>query len=77
MLKPWKLSSYDPLALRRGLRHIEALVAQLTLPLYADEGPVVDDEKLLDFLQLQDTFEWNGMLTLERIGTNVKFVNDC
>ena len=44
------------------MRHIEALVAQLTLPLYADEAHAVDDEKLLDFLQLQDTFEWNGKL---------------
>lgn len=59
--------------MRRGLRHIEALVAQLTLPTYADQGHVVDDEKLLDFLQLQDTFEWNG--TLERVrGVNVFLV---
>lgn len=56
------------MALRRGLRHIEALVAQLTLPLYADEGHVVDDERLLDFLQLQDTFEWNGMLSWKKMG---------
>jgi hypothetical protein len=55
-----QLSSYDPLALRRGLRHIEALVAQLTLPLYQNDGRVGDDARLLEFLQLQDSFEWNG-----------------
>jgi hypothetical protein len=55
-----QLSSYDPLALRRGLRHIEALVAQLTLPLHRGEGRTGDDEKLVEFLQLQDSFEWNG-----------------
>ena len=55
-----QLSSYDPLTLRRGLRHIEALVAQLTLPLHRQGGHLVDDEKLLEFLVLQDSFEWNG-----------------
>lgn len=55
-----QLSSYDPLALRRGLRHIEALVAQLTLPVHRGDGRMGDDEKLLEFLQLQDSFEWNG-----------------
>ena len=57
-----QLSSYDPLALRRGLRHIEALVAQLTLPLHRGDGRTGDDEKLLEFLQLQDSFEWNGKI---------------
>jgi hypothetical protein len=42
------------------LRHIEALVAQLTLPLHREDGRAADDEKLLEFLQLQDSFEWNG-----------------
>jgi hypothetical protein len=56
-----QLSSYDPLALRRGLRHVEALVAQLTLPMYQNDGRVGDDARLLEFLQLQDSFEWNGM----------------
>jgi hypothetical protein len=52
------------LALRRGLRHIEALVAQLTLPLHRQEGRVGDDDKLLEFLLLQDSFEWNGTFHL-------------
>ena len=60
-----QLSSYDPLALRRGLRHIEALVAQLTLPLHRDDGRQVDDLRLLEFLQLQDSFEWNGLIAQE------------
>ena len=54
------------------MRHIEALVAQLTLPIYADEGQTVDDERLLDFLQLQDTFEWNGIFLL-RIRVELMF----
>ena len=53
------------------MRHIEALVAQLTLPIYADEGQTVDDEKLLDFLQLQDTFEWNGIFVWDVRGANI------
>ena len=58
-----QLSSYDPLALRRGLRHIEALVAQLILPLHKENG-TADDANLLEFLQLQDSFEWNGKALL-------------
>ena len=74
-----QLSSYDPLALRRGLRHIEALVAQLTLPLHRREGGIVDDEKLLEFLVLQDSFEWNGTellasLVYISLSTNTYFV---
>ena len=44
------------------MRRIEALVAQLTLPLHQEDGQQADDddEKLLEFLQLQDRFEWNG-----------------
>jgi Cell division control protein 14, SIN component len=43
------------------LRHLEALVAQIILPLHRDDGqPLGDDERLLEFLQLQDSFEWNG-----------------
>ena len=63
-----QLSSYDPLALRRGLRHIEALVAQLTLPLHRGDGRTGDDEKLLEFLQLQDSFEWNGAVFYRLVG---------
>ena len=47
------------MALRRGLRHIEALVAQLILPLNRD-GRTGNNVKLVEFLQLQDSFEWNG-----------------
>lgn len=43
------------------MRHIEALVAQLVLPTNREEGRPGNDDKLLDFLQLQDSFEWNGI----------------
>jgi hypothetical protein len=50
------------------LRHIEALVAQIILPLSRDDGrPRGDDERLLEFLQLQDSFEWNGKPSAERV----------
>jgi Cell division control protein 14, SIN component len=73
------LSSYDPLALRRGLRHIEALVAQLTLPLLQEDTSDRDDSDLIEFLQLQDSFEWNGddryeallMLVCQRLLTSL------
>jgi hypothetical protein len=51
----------------------------LTLPLYREDGKAGDDEKLLDFLQLQDSFEWNGtsqfclllMLVCQRLLTSL------
>ena len=49
--------SFAPFAI---VANIEALVAQLTLPLHREDGRAADDEKLLEFLQLQDSFEWNG-----------------
>ena len=61
------------------MRHIEALVAQLTLPLHQDDGSEKDDSGLIEFLQLQDSFEWNGgdlcdaflMLVCQRLLTSL------
>ncbi|KAK9453970.1 cell division control protein 14, SIN component-domain-containing protein [Dipodascopsis uninucleata] len=65
------LLSYDPAAVRRGLRHIEGLLAHLCRPY--DGSPkkskssssisidtrVADDPAYREFLRLQDNFEWN------------------
>ncbi|KAK9477208.1 cell division protein Cdc14 [Lipomyces japonicus] len=74
-----QLLSYDPTSVRRGLRHIEGLLAHLCRPYDAagaskrsnnkDKPSVVDtrvadDPAYREFLRLQDGFEWNIALRL-------------
>ncbi|KAK7203252.1 cell division protein Cdc14 [Myxozyma melibiosi] len=75
-----QLSSSDPSLVRRGLRHIEGLLAQLCRPINSSGGEddntqlkdktsaidtrVADDPAYREFLRLQDGFEWNVCLRL-------------
>lgn len=51
------LTSSDPYITKRGLRHIEALLAKLCLG--KDTARLKDDDALREFLRLQERFEWN------------------
>ncbi|KAK9324808.1 cell division protein Cdc14 [Lipomyces orientalis] len=75
-----QISSYDPAAVRRGLRHIEGLLAHLCRPYASASSPspskrdrpssagidtrIADDPAYREFLRLQDGFEWNLALRL-------------
>ncbi|KAK9245057.1 cell division protein Cdc14 [Lipomyces tetrasporus] len=78
-----QISSYDPTAIRRGLRHIEGLLAHLCRPYASVSSPspskrdrsssagidtrVADDPAYLEFLRLQDGFEWNRIVALRLV----------
>ncbi|KAK9468990.1 cell division protein Cdc14 [Lipomyces arxii] len=68
-----QLSSYDPSAIRRGLRHIEGLLAHICRPNSSAspkksssgvDNRVTNDPAYEEFLRLQDGFEWNIALRL-------------
>ena len=63
------LSSYDPVLIRKGLRHLEGLLAKLCLApssvVEKASDPSVpvkkpDDPAFREFIKLQNGFEWNG-----------------
>ncbi|KAK9446666.1 cell division protein Cdc14 [Limtongia smithiae] len=59
-----QLSSYDPSAVRRGLRHIEGLLAHICRPSPDSDHSLLEDPAYCEFLRLQDGFEWNLTLRL-------------
>ena len=64
------LSAYDPVHIRKGLRHLEGLLAKMCLapsavkqtdPSGNPRKP--DDPVYREFIKLQNGFEWNGTLS--------------
>ncbi|KAI5797483.1 cell division control protein 14 [Peziza echinospora] len=64
------LSSYDPVHVQRGLRHLEGLLAKLCLgPATHSASPTTpskkpDDPAYREFIKLQNGFEWNVAIRL-------------
>lgn len=78
------LSSYEPSKVRKGLRQVEGLLAQICLSksrstadrrrsyLATEAQPAPkaladlrDDPAFREFFKLQESFQWNGMLSSE------------
>lgn len=63
------LSSYDPIHIRKGIRHLEGLLAKMCLaPSVTKEGEAgpprkPEDPVFREFIKLQNGFEWNGTHT--------------